>query len=421
MGGDRATAPALVRLAALGAPDGPPVDEALRLLAHLRTTPHERRALELLMATDAKRPLPDPILVAVALALCDRGEMATARRVLARATSTAALMIRADLLAGELGPSGGRAPDVASALAIVERVLLRDVDWPGARERRARWLDELGVSRGAAPFDEGPPAMVPTPPDAPFELVREVGRGGAGTVYEARDKGLGRRVALKIYHRPERDRPQLLHEARVAVALWGAGIVRVLDVDPEHGWLAMQWAALGPLSAMLLARGGGGALALLPIDRWAVPLAAALARVHAAGWVHHDVKPANVLLRAPDVPLLGDFGTARRVGQPAPPGSVGYVSPERIAGRPSDPRDDVYGFGRILEDALEATGPEDSAGAQAEPDATRLRWRALAVACTGPEKEARDPSRSDASGGSLRPDDGRDLWARALEAATVRD
>ena len=89
-----------------------------------------------------------------------------------------------------------------------------------------------------------------------------------------------------------------------------------------------------------------------PIERWALPLAEALARTHARGWVHNDVKPANVLLGAPDRPLLADFGTARRAGEPSLPGSLGYVSPERLAGRASDPRDDVFGFGRVLEDAL---------------------------------------------------------------------
>src|SRR5439155_17105243 len=93
---------------------------------------------------------------------------------------------------------------------------------------------------------------------------------------------------------------------------------------------------------------------VLPIERWALPLAAALARVLAARWVHHDVKPANVLFAAADRPLLADFGSARLAGEPSPPGSLGYVSPERLAGRASDPRDDVFGFGRLLEDVLDA-------------------------------------------------------------------
>jgi serine/threonine-protein kinase len=342
------------------APDTP-LDEALRIFAHLRTTPEEGRAIDAVLARTAYASVPEPLVVAAASALVDRGEDAAAARALARATSTPALMLRAELLS--------RAGDLPAALAVVERVLLRDFDWPGARERHARWRDELGVAVVPRPDPSGA-TMMTSAPEAPFRLMREVGRGGAGVVYEAEDRELERPVALKVYHRPERDRPQLLHEAHVAVTLAGPGIVRVFDVDPEHGWLAMEWAMLGALRSLLRDR---HADLVAPIARWAVPLARALARVHAAGWVHHDVKPANILLRAPEAPLLTDFGIARRAGEPSPPGSLGYVSPERLAGRPSDPRDDVYGFGRVLEDALDV--------AQADPDAQR--WRVVSAVCTG--------------------------------------
>jgi hypothetical protein len=70
-----------------------------------------------------------------------------------------------------------------------------------------------------------------------------------------------------------------------------------------------------------------------------------------------------------------------RVGDPAVEGSLGYVSPERLAGRPSDPRDDIFGFGRILEDVLDAIAER----ANPEADAHLLqRWRPLALACVGP-------------------------------------
>jgi len=214
--------------------------------------------------------------------------------------------------------------------------------------------------------------MATSRPEAPFLLLREVARGGSGAVYEAEDRELGRRIALKVYHRPDRDRAQLVHEGRVASELVGPGIVRVFDVEPDQGWVALEWVPMGALRERIRA----GASDLLPLERWALPLAVGLARVHAAGWVHHDVKPANVLFRSLEMPVLGDFGSARRAGEPSPPGSLGYVSPERLAGRPSDPRDDVYGFGRILEDALEALG-----------DAELLsRYRPLVAACVGADE-----------------------------------
>jgi serine/threonine protein kinase len=274
-------------------------------------------------------------------------------------------MLRAELLA--------RAGDPAAAVALVERVMLRDIDWPGARERHRRWLQALGLGPREHVPDPTAATIVTSDPAAAFRLLHEVGRGGAGAVYEAEDNELGRRVALKVYHRPDRDRAQLLHEARVAVSLAGSGVVRVFDVDPEHGWIAMEWIELGALRKQLRE---GDRATLTPIERWAAPLARALARVHAAGWVHHDVKPANILLRSPDAPLLTDFGTARRVGDPSPPGSLGYVSPERLAGRASDPRDDVYAYGRVIEDALDVVH-----------DDPRLKlWRLVAAVCTGADE-----------------------------------
>ncbi len=331
-------------------------DDALSLFASLRASAAEGRAVESLLAREATAGLPEPLLVALASALVDRGEPEAAARALARATSSEALLLRADLLA--------RSGESAVAIALVERVLLRDLDWPGARERHARWTQSAGLDRPRLRPDPSA-TLATTAPDAPFGLLREVARGGAGVVYEAEDRTLARRVALKVYHRPDRDRAQLLHEARVAAILAGPGLVRVFDIDPEQGWLAMEWAPLGALRGRLD----------VPLDRWAAPLARALARVHAAGWVHHDLKPANVLLRSDREPLLTDFGTARRTGEPSPPGSLGFVSPERLSGRPSHPRDDVYGFGRILDEALDA--------APARPDP---RWRALAAACTGPDE-----------------------------------
>jgi eukaryotic-like serine/threonine-protein kinase len=372
-------------LVRVGRPDGPSLEEALKSFAWLRTTPDEGRAIQRLLARDAVAPLPEPMLLAVASALADRGEPAAAGAALRRVDSLPALMMQADLLE-TIG-------DRASALSFIERVLGRDVDWPGARERHARWSRALGAvepdapDRDSAAVANAMAATAPLAPLAPFVLLREAGRGGSATVYEAEDRDLGRRVALKVYHRPDRDRPKLLHEARVAVAVAGEGVVPVFDVDPDRGWLAMQWAPFGALAAR---RRPGPPLG------WIRGLAAALARVHAAGWVHHDVKPANVLLRAPGTPMLADFGIARRAGKPSPPGSAGYVSPERLSGRPSDPRDDVFGFGRVLlVEADHADGGGDGA------------WRALAAECTGPD--------------ALRPRDGTALLERIDALWTAED
>lgn len=366
----------LERLLRVGLAGGPTEREALDAFAALRGTPDEGRAVEELTRSAQMRKLPDELLLVLGATLLDRGEPEGATRVLSAATCSPALVLLADL--------AERRGDLPTALSFIERVLLRDLDHPGARERHRRWRAQLGFDLEHKPIAAGA-TVIAREPDAPFELLREVGRGGAATVYLALDHEIVRYVVLKVYHHPERDRSQLMHEARVAALLEGAGIVRVFDLDPNQGWLVLEWAPDGALREPIHER---ATEQLLPIERWALPLASALARVHEAGWVHHDVKPANVLLSRTNTAILTDFGTARRIGEASPPGSLGYVSPERMKGRASDPRDDVYGFGRILEDVLEAIGDEPSAA----------RYRPLAAACTGPDAD--------------RPADGRALVTR---------
>jgi serine/threonine-protein kinase len=351
----------LDRLAQCGLEGGPDEDDAVGIFRRLRSTADEAAALEAITTAAADHAIPEGLLVVAAAALVDRGEPTRAIQLLQNATTPSALLLLSDLEA-ERG-------DVPRALSLVERVLLREIDHPGALERHRRHRATLGLAQ-ERPKGAEQNTVVAAEPDSPYQLLREVARGGAGAVYEAEDRDLGRRVALKVYHEPTRDRDQLLHEVRSAVALAGPGVVRVFDVDPDHGWIALEWAPLGAIRERIRARDKA---ALLPIERWLLPLARALARVHDASLVHLDVKPANVLLVAPDMPVLADFGIARRAGEASPPGSMGYVSPERLAKKPADFRDDVYAFGRVLDDVLDVvTEREDFS-----------RWRALAKLCTG--------------------------------------
>ncbi len=363
----------LARLLRVGLPGGPTDEEALLAFNILRGTPEEARMVEELMRSVQMHSLPDPLLLALGATLLDRGEREGATRALSASSSSPALVLLADLAEGR--------GDLPAALSLIERVLLRDLDHPGARERHRRWRGQLGFDLEQKPIAASA-TVVAREPDAPFDLLREVGRGGAAAVYQAIDRDLGRHVALKVYHQPERDRSQLAHEARVAVLLEGPGIVRVFDLDPEHGWIALEWAPAGALRDRIRGR---ELARLLPIERWALPLADALARVHGAGWVHHDVKPANVILSRTGSATLTDFGTARRIGEPTPPGSLGYISPERMKGRASDPRDDIYGFGRILEDVLGVISDET----------VLARYRPLAALCVG------DDARRPLSGAAL--------------------
>jgi serine/threonine-protein kinase len=362
---------AVKRLAEIGRVDGPTVEEAIATLRSVRGTVLEATAVAFALRNLGQRPIPDPVRVACADILAARGDDQGALRVLDGISSTPGLVLAADLFAG----SG----QLARAVGTIERVLARDLDAPGARERHQRWSAALGYAKAPARRLDEATVVAPQTSGAPFRLLREIARGGAGAVYEAEDELLGRKVAFKVYHGRGKDRAALEREARTAAALAGPGVMRVLDADPAAGWVALEWIARGSVRDILKT---GDLASLVPIGRWARPLARALARVHAKGLVHADVKPANVMLRQPNEPVLGDFGIARRMGAPAEGGSAGYLSPERLGGRASDPRDDVYGFGRILEDVLHRL---EQAGMVAQaPDFEA--YRAVANACIGPDE-----------------------------------
>lgn len=329
-------------LARLGEVGAPGEQEALSILRAARGTRSEAGALHAILAAPAP---PELVRIAAAELLSARGEASRALTLLARVTRTEGLVLAADLHAA----SG----DLARALSSIERVLARDIESPGAKERRARFARSLGI--GAAPARRVDEATLLTGrgTSAPYRILREAARGGAGTVYEAEDEVLARRVAFKVFHGEGADRSLVEREIRFAGELQGQGIVRFYDASPADGWVSLEWIGRGSLRD-ILARGQNAAL--FPIASWALPLARAIARIHAAGMVHLDVKPANVLLREPDDPVLTDFGLVRRPGQASSGGSAGYVAPERLAGEPVTFDDDVYGFGRIVEDVLQKSG-----------------------------------------------------------------
>jgi serine/threonine-protein kinase len=354
-------------------------DEARAFLAAALDGEEEADALETALAALSSRAVAGPgafehaaldhaaldrFRIRLAEALVVRGARPRANDVLAEATTAAAWVLRADLLAeGLAGPP--TAHDLDRALALLARALRADLDAPGVRERWERLRVRIGGGPSAAPVDLGA-TLLTSGKTLPYLLRREVARGGAGVVYEAEER-LGpivRTIALKLAHAGGTSREQLGHEARLAVRFRGRAVVPILDVDPDAGWLATPWMAGMSLRERLraplhLASPPSGtpdafaALADAPLA-WLVPLLEALADVHAAGWVHGDVKPANVLFDGEGNAWLSDFALARPIGAAATPGSAGYVSNERIAGATASPSDDVFGVGRVLEASIDA-------------------------------------------------------------------
>jgi predicted ATPase len=219
---------------------------------------------------------------------------------------------------------------------------------------------------------EGPPAApVPDgaagqpPPSVPgYTLLGELGRGGMGVVYKAQDDRLGRPVALKVLHGPRCRDPEALdrfrREARTASALNHPHICTIYALEEHQGqpFLVMELIE----GQTLRARVGQGA-PLPQLLRWVGQVARALRAAHAAGIVHRDVKPENLLVRPDDVVKVLDFGVARllpdsavralaRTGKGTDPGTlvgtVRYMAPEQARCEPVGSAADVFALGIVL-------------------------------------------------------------------------
>ncbi len=205
------------------------------------------------------------------------------------------------------------------------------------------------------------PASSPLPALPRFADLALIGGGRLGRVFRARDRLLGETVVLKVMgvgvsgHGQEQQAfRQFLLQAEASSRLRHPNIVRLIDVDERAGLLVMEYVPGGTL-ADRLARQGRLRPAL--VRRLALDLLAALAAAHRAGIVHRDVKPPNVFLDAAGNAKLADFGAAHLADFGGTQtagfiGTLGYLSPEQIAGGRIGPAADLYALGATLFEAL---------------------------------------------------------------------
>ena len=260
---------------------------------------------------------------------------------------------------------------------------------------------------------------------AGYRIEALVGRGGMGVVYRALQLDLERVVALKVIAPELLDdedvRARFLTEARAAASVDHPNVIPVHAAGEDDGvaYIAMRFVAGDDLRALV--RYGGafdpaGAAALVE------QAAAALDAIHRAGFVHRDVKPANLLVDRDNHVYLTDFGLAKavithsggtRTGQWV--GTLDYVAPEQIRGGRIDARADVYALGGVLHFALTGRVPFERAGDEAKlwaqlsapppvPSAVRAR-PAGAVRRRGRARDGEGAGRALSVGG--RPGPGR--------------
>src|SRR5690348_2944960 len=200
----------------------------------------------------------------------------------------------------------------------------------------------------------------------PYEILARAGKGGMGEVYKARDTRLGRVVAIKVlpveFEFAIEHRSRIKREANAIASLNHAHICVLFDIGEQNGldYLVMEYLEGETLSERLKR----GALPLEEALRIATQILEGLSHAHRNGIVHCDLKPANIMLTANGVKLL-DFGLARLVARPAGStgdGSIGagvaivgtlqYMAPEQLEGKPADARADIHAFGAVLYEML---------------------------------------------------------------------
>lgn len=230
---------------------------------------------------------------------------------------------------------------------------------------------------GIAAADQDRPSLGALPIGAEiaaYRIERIIGRGGMGVVYLAEHRQLGRKAALKVLS-PELDderlRDRFVRESRLAASLDHPNIVSIYDAGDTDGvlYIAMRFVDGGDLGDLIRSEGALDPQRALDIIG---QVGDALDAAHAAGLVHRDVKPANILLApAPgaeerDHAYLTDFGLTRRAASTSGltrtgqfVGTIDYVAPEQIEGRPVDGAADIYSLGCVLYQCLTGRPPFD--------------------------------------------------------------
>ena len=213
------------------------------------------------------------------------------------------------------------------------------------------------------PDSEQLPVLLPEFPG--YEVLEELGRGGMGVVYKARQLSLNRLVALKMIQVPalssSRERGRLLYEAETIARLQHPTIVQVYDVGQQHGqpYFAMELMEKVSLRGRLT----GAPMPAREAAALVETLARAMHAVHEQGVIHRDLKPSNILFTADGRPKISDFGLAKQIlGEDSslntPTGNIvgtpAYMAPEQAAGKRSElgPAADIYALGVLLYELL---------------------------------------------------------------------
>jgi len=283
---------------------------------------------------------------------------------------------------------------VVSKLPEAERDEFLQRECPDAAMRE----EVLELVRYILPTDDNAPLILDTPRSpaqalspgnriGPYEIEREIGRGGMGIVYRAQDVALGSPVALKVMHADiawdEGQRARFLREAQIVRSLSHPGIVTVFQFHDFDGVLCIASEYIDGMN--LRARLAAGALSLKETAQIGIKISEVLAAAGARDIVHRDLKPENVMCTTDGRVKVLDFGLAKNVdaitssanhqwstsltGRHVIVGTPAYMAPEQLKGAAVDARTDLFALGTILYELASGVHPFDAG----DPSVTAAR------------------------------------------------
>lgn len=228
------------------------------------------------------------------------------------------------------------------------------------------------------------PAFNPGDSVGPYEILRQLGKGGMGEVYLARDQRLGRKVALKILSRDLAANPGLIErlrrEAQTASALNHPNILTIYEFghDGDLQYMVSEFVEGTELRELI------GRLSTEEIQNYALQVGEALSAAHSVGIIHRDIKPENIMVRSDGYIKVLDFGLAKLLSPASATGeslwerlshsrlgsvpglligTVNYMSPEQVRGQALDHRTDIWSWGVVLYEMLAGKRPFEGATA----------------------------------------------------------
>ncbi|HLJ26856.1 MAG TPA: protein kinase [Candidatus Angelobacter sp.] len=245
----------------------------------------------------------------------------------------------------------------------------------------AHWQQSTPLDRPLLPHS-ATPALSEGNKIGSYEIIRQLGRGGMGEVYLARDSGLGRKVALKILPRSLADNPELIErlrrEAQTASALNHPNILTIFEFGQQGDvqYIVTEFVEGTELRELI------GRLSTAEILDYAHQIAQALAAAHSVGIIHRDIKPENIMVRSDGYIKVLDFGLAKLAGPQLQNGeslyerlcgsaaatvpgllvgTINYMSPEQVRGHAVDQRTDIWSWGVVLYEMLAGKRPFEGA------------------------------------------------------------